>query len=198
MAIVDFASTDDSELENEKGIPLQSVFKEFGIRSEANKLNFSHLGNDTLQTICRDLTKMTLLTLYMDYRLEKAIGSMAWLRDSPIIDKDFMTGSFFKTNLGDFKKAYFDWLNEMTRKTRVFQPFNLTEDLTQLIVGIELKKSLNPFAGKTDFPALDDVLNKFCNGKIFGSVEEKFLKAIGSGSDTFLNEKFINLFKNLN
>jgi hypothetical protein len=198
MAIVDFAATEDSELENEKGLPLQSVFKEFGIRSEANRLDFSHLGIETLQTICRDLTKMTLLNLYMDYRLDNAIGNMAWLKESPIIDKGFMSGSFFKTNLGDFKKAYFDWLNEMTRNTRGFQPFNLTGDLAQLIVGVELKKSLNPFASKTDFPALDEALNKFCKGKIFGSVEEKFLKAIGSGSDTFLNEKFTNLFKNLN
>jgi hypothetical protein len=197
MAIVDFAATPDNELENDNGVPIESIYKEFGIRSEANLLHFSHLANETLKTICRDLTKMTLLNLYIEHRLDDAIGSMAWLKESPIIDKGFTGGTFCRTNLGDFKKAYFDWLNEMARNTRGFQPFKLTADLAQLITGFEPKKSLNPFAGKTDFPALDEALNEFCKGKPFGSPEDKFLKAISNGSDSFLNKKFADLFKNL-
>ncbi|WP_394991631.1 hypothetical protein [Emticicia sp.] len=200
MAIVDFAATDNSDLENEKGLPLQSVYKEFGIRSEANKLDFSHLGNDTLQVICRDLTKMTLLNLYMEYHLGNVVGTtLPWLsEDNKIIDRGFMSGLFYKTHLGDFKRSYFEWLNEMARNTRGFQPFNLTADLAQLIVGVELKKSWNPLADKNYFRALDESLNSFCIRKHFSSVEDKFFKAFGSGSDTFLNEKFSNLFKNLN
>jgi hypothetical protein len=200
LAIVDFAATPDTELENDGGIPTETVYKEFGIRTDENTLHFAHLGADTLKVICRDLSKMTLLNLYTQYRLEEIVGSnMAWLKDSPAIDKGFTGGPFYKTLLGDFKKAYFEWLNEMAKNKRGFQPFQLTSDLAQLITtdGLKPKRSLNPFASKTDFPALDEALNKFCKGQQFSSAEDKFLKALGSGSDAFLNDKFPDLFKNL-
>ena len=200
LAIVDFAATSDEELKNYDGIPLETTYKEFGIREENEKLIFSHLDNSTLKIIGRALSKMTLLTLYTQYRLESVVGgNMAWLKESPMIDKGFTEGLFYKTFLGDFKKDYFDWLNEMAKNKRGFEPFKLTHDLAQLITtdGLKPKRSLNPFASKTDFPALDEALNKFCKGQQFSSAEDKFLKAIGSGSDAFLNDKFADLFKNL-
>ena len=197
MAIVDFAATPDSELQTQNGVPIESVYREFGVAKDENKLDFAHLGNDTLKTICRDLTKMTLLNLYIQYNLENAIGNMAWIKEKPIIDKNFTNSTFYRTNLGDFKKAYFDWLNEMAKNTRGFEPFRLTSDLAQFIVGYEPKKSLNPFASKTDFPALDEALNEYCKSKPFSSVEDKFLQALAKGSDIFLNKKFSSLFNNL-
>ena len=199
MAIVDFAAASDGELENYEGIPVQPVYKEFGLRNDENKLNFSHLSNDTLQTICRDLTKMTLLNLYLEHHLGNVIGTpLPWLsEDNKVIDKSFTNGLFLKIHLGDFKKEYFNWLNEMERNTRGFQPFNLTADLAQLIVGVTLKKSWNPIADKNYFRVLDEALNKFCKGQQFSSAEDKLLKAMGNGSDAFLKDKFPDLFKNL-
>ena len=140
---------------------------------------------------------MTLLNLYIQYNLENTIGNMAWIKEKPIIDKNFTSSTFYRTNLGDFKKAYFDWLNEMAKNTRGFEPFRLTADLAQFIVGFEPKKSLNPFASKTDFPALDEALNEYCKSKPFSSAEDKFLQAMAKGSDIFLNKKFSGLFNNL-
>lgn len=200
MAIVDFAAASDGELENYNGIPLETTYKEFGIREGNHQLNFSHLGNDTLRVICRALSKMTLLNLYTQYRLDNVVGTnMAWLKESPMLDKGFIGGTFYKTYLGDFKKAYFEWLDEMAKTKRGFEPFKLTDDLAQLIVsdGLKPKRSLNPFASKTDFVALDGALNTFCKGQQFSSAEDKLLKAMGNGSDAFLNDKFPDLFKNL-
>ena len=195
MAIVDFAATEDHELENEDYLPITPIYNEFGIRNGHEKLSFADLDSKTLKVICRHLSKMTLLNLYIEYRINKSVGQVSWLKDSPRIDNSFLGGSFFKTYLGDFKKAYFEWLEEMARNKRSFEPFRLQEDLSQAIVGFVPKKGL--FGGKPDFSHLDDILSTYCHRKNFTSASDKFIMAFSNGADKFLTEKFPELYNNL-
>lgn len=198
MAIVDFAAVPDAELENNNGLPNETVFKEFGIAADTNKLNFSHLDTTTRQLIARKLTKFTLMCLYMEHQLENSIGSTRpWLKENKVIDKGFLKGTFYQTYLQNFKKGFMEWLNEMSRNTRGFQPFVLSSDLEQLIIDVEAKKSWNPFAKKTNFDTFDDELNTATKGKTYKSVEDAFLKPMEAGSDAFIDDRFAESFKNL-
>lgn len=198
MAIVDFAAVPDSELENNNGLPTETVFKEFGIANDANRLSFSQLDTDTRRLIARKLTKFTLMCLYMEHRLESQVGGTTpWLKQSKVIDKGFLKGTFYNTYLQEFTDGFIEWLTEMARNTRSFQPFVLSPDLEQLIVDVEAKKSWNPFAKKTDFETFEEFLNKATDKKTYKSVEDAFVKPMEAGADEFISQRFAESFKNM-
>jgi hypothetical protein len=211
LAIADFANLADADLDTENGKPVGPVFSEFGIRKNVETLAMADLGEETRTTLARPLTKMALLSSYISHQMREASGSMAWTKEAPAIDSSFLGGSFYKTYLGDFSRAFTVWLGEMSRNKRGFAPFALEgntkagenpalqnvvvgRDLAHLLAGYSPKGGF--FAGKTDFNALENLLNKLTKGKTYPSPADKLMQAFGSSSDAFLSEKFPDLFKN--
>lgn len=195
LAIIDFADTPDNELVTYDGKPTQNYFKEFGIRNDNKSLSFSDLNQKTLNMMTKQLSKMTILALYLEYHISSSLH-LPWLTgEEPKIDRPFLSGTFFDTNLSDFRKAYRDWLEEMGRNERSFKPFALNNELSQFLIGYVPKKGW--FSSKVDFTSLDSFLNKASHKKTFNNGAEKLLKVLNKGSDNFLVESFPDLFKHL-
>jgi hypothetical protein len=197
MAIVDFASIAESDLVTSNGLPSETIYKEFGLENDEHKLLFSDLSIETQALIARKLSKLTLLLIYIKYSLnEKDRLDLTWLQDIGFTPS-FLSSNFYSLHLQSFMNDYANWLNEMNSNTRSFQPFNISTELENFIVGINAKRT-SLISRLRNQPAnmngLYNSLNKVSYTK--GNIEDKFLTIIERGADLFLDKYFDDYFKN--
>lgn len=205
LAIVDFANLSDNELvTDDMGKPVGPVYAEFGLHNDVETVTFNDLGQGTLATIARPLSRMALFSMYLTNNLRRAAGVATWTKDAPVIDSSFMTGQFVRVNLNDFNTAFRDWLREMATNRRSFKPFGtdssngLISDPAQALAGYKPKSGFLGIGGKTDFLTMDEELNAYTKkDKQIGSAEEKLLRSMTRGLDKFLSNRFPDLFNSL-
>jgi hypothetical protein len=127
---------------------------------------------------------------------EKDRLDLTWLQDIGFTPS-FLSSNFYSLHLQSFMNDYANWLNEMKSNTRSFQPFNISTELENFIVGINAKRT-SLISRLRNQPAnmngLYNSLNKVSYTK--GNIEDKFLTIIERGADLFLDKYFDDYFKN--
>lgn len=187
LSIHDFMQYEDADLS-------KSCFREFGIRSDANKLHFQDLGVLTQNILKKHLTQYYYFIQYINTHLDADIRANApYTTNTQIFDAAFLTTPFFTSKLKDINTAFLVWLREMEGNNRAFAPFNLdTNDFAAMIVDIETKKG---FLGKKTVTSADykDALNtavKKLPKDDLGSKERKLISLFAAATDALLKDKF--------
>ncbi|PWK28231.1 hypothetical protein LV89_01012 [Arcicella aurantiaca] len=198
LSIVDFMNTPDAMLQVNLGQPTNPTFSEFAIKNDTDPIKMTDISAATNRIISLPLSKMTFMKKYMDAQISKSLGNVSWSKSAPTIDKDFTTGSFYKT-LESFLNSYKEWLIEMGRNQRAFQPFLLgNESLADTINQVKPSASSGLksfFTPDVDFNSFDEFLTKENKKEVsFVNAEVKFLSLFNKGTQQLLKERFFNLF----
>ena len=198
LSIVDFMNTPNAMLKVKNGIPTTPIFNEFAIKNDIDPIKMTDISAETKQIIGLPLSKMAFMKRYMDVQISKSLGEVTWSKFEPMIDKDFITGSFYKT-LESFLNSYKEWLIEMGRNQRAFQPFLLeNESLADTINQVKPSASSGLksfFTPSVDFDTYDHFLTKENKTSgTFVSAEVKFLSLFNKGTQQLLKERFSHLF----
>jgi len=188
LAIVDFAV--QSGLQTREGVPANTVYKEFGIREEAEQIIFGTLEGSTNSKIKKPLTAFTLFCKYLNEQIGAAKGKQPWSIDHKF-DDNFLNSPFFQTELSDIKTAYMTWLTEMANNYRSFSPYDLRvkkDDLYSMIKG-ETPAKVASF--KSNYALFDEKLNtKQSKVKRDASKEHIFLELFYLAIDELVKSKF--------
>lgn len=193
LSIVDFMATPNGSLEVSNGKPTNPVYKEFGIEQDGISLQLGNLAGATKQVISLPLSKMALLSTYLNQRMKSAAGTVQWSKASPPLSTSFLNSQFF-TSIKNFDAGFRQWLSEMRQNKRSFEPFLLdAANLGHTVRGFEPRKK-GIFGGESDVKLdivddLDQTLNKTAEGKAYISEADKFIQLFSEGTDTFIREK---------
>jgi len=189
LSVLDFMEIPSDDLQTQNGRPLNSTFKEYGIKEDKQAIYFEHLGDGSNSMLSKSLTQLTLLKKYIDEKFDSSIEKQTWSTDNPAIDKSFKSGQFFNSNLRGFLSQYLDWLKEMESNSRAFSPFNLNADLFKLINGRDAKKEMFGFK-KFNFDSFDMELNKVVKRASYSSAEQKILNLFFQATSTIVSDKY--------
>lgn len=190
LSIVDFMELPDDLLLTNEGKATRPIYREFGIKEDADSLNFTKLGNKTQDTLTKPLAQYMLFYRFLKDRLDKEIGKGRPFaeRKSPKLDSSFTSSAFFRNYLQDFNQTFEDWLNELARNKRAFAPFNMDAPLEDLIRDIKPKGGF--FSKKVDYNYFIDRLNAVEKGKSFPSAERKFIALFHEATNEVLTKKY--------
>lgn len=188
LAIVDFAGL--SGLSTTNGNPANTVYKEFGIKTEAKEIAFNDLDSETNLNIKKPLTTFTLFCKYLKEQIPYSYKSQPWAKDHKF-DDNFLNSPFYKSELKDLREAYLQWLAEMAKNVRAFKPFDLREkksDVFSLITGEQPAKIRSL---KSNYALFDNYLNTK-QGKLHtdGSPEQIFVELFYHAIDELVKSKF--------
>ena len=156
MAILDFAATDSSVMED------KARHFEYGLDSklDANtKITFKDLGPKTKALIEKRLTQFELFNRYLTNETVENFMHQPWSIDNQL-DLNFYSSDFFDS-VKRVHGAFYEWLKEMDKNRRSFKPFD--EDkvklLYALVSGIEPRRYRGHWF-KRNYALFDDILNK--------------------------------------
>lgn len=182
LAILDFVNPINSgtnfQRDNNNKITA-TTYKEFGIKTAAQELNFDHLADVTNNLIVNPLTRFLLFTKYMGYGAHiKSINgietpTVEHLKDRDVFskeskhqpyaykrfDNDFRNSSFMKT-LENIQLDYTKWFLEMEEQSHKFSPFNLYTDYASHFTNGNLTITNKNKSLDKGWSKVDDVLNK--------------------------------------
>lgn len=133
LSIFDFMQTPDSDLKQ------NTLFKEYAIQKDHEKLDFSDLGKKNNDLIAKLLSTFKLFELFRK-DIEGQVGATFTVNNQ--LDEDFFCGSFYN-NLNLFFEDHFNpWLLELSRNTRGFIPFDkaTSSDLSNFLTGKQIPK----------------------------------------------------------
>ena len=150
LAIVDFMSLDDVDLNVINGRATNPLYFEFGLGKTTSDIKFNDLAKRTFDIIAKPLTQFALFRSFMDnnYDSQSKIKGNAWASNgNNKLNQEGLEGRF-RDSLSLFNKHFVSWINEMKYSTVSFNALDVTKsdsDLYQLIVDATEKKS---FIGK--------------------------------------------------
>ena len=150
LAIVDFMSLDDVDLNINNGRATNPLYFEFGLNRSTSDIKFKDLASKTFRIIAKPLTQYALFRSFMDnhYDNQSKIKGNAWASNgNNKLNQESLEGRF-RDSLGLFNKHFVSWINEMQHSTVSFNALDMSKsdsELYQLIVGEPEKKS---FIGK--------------------------------------------------
>jgi len=188
LSVIDFLEIPDEELNTEDGVPVNPVYKEFGIRVDSPIVQFGNLEDRTEEIIAKRLSQFSVFQKYMKEQLKLSLGRQRWSLDEPAIPKQFTDDTFYRSHLTEFMNAYVEWLTEMQQNRRGFGPFSLESPLNAFIMGRDVNSKW--FSGKVDMSDFDDALSKTVRGKTYQSPEQKMIRLFFNGSEELLKSKF--------
>ncbi|GAA3946905.1 hypothetical protein [Hymenobacter algoricola] len=144
LSVVDFMQYSDAELRN--GAP---HFHEYGLGTDTQDLNFSHLPDESRELIAKHLTQLLYFSRYHKQHLptDKApyhdnLNLTHALRNEPIFKElnNFLHSPEYGVD---------EWLKELSQNRRAFRPFDLTtDDFNAMIAGKPVEKKWNDFFNK--------------------------------------------------
>lgn len=178
LAIIDF--TKINGLATIEGIPQNTIYKEFAIKSEAKEISFNDLDSETNTIIKKPLTSFMLFSKYINEQIYKS-KSQPYAKIHGF-DDNFLSLPFFNSELKDLCSAYLKWINEMSNNVRSFKPFELQLDNNLWIIKGEKPKT-NFFGTESSFTysdfdhTLNDIQNKIKKSNKEQSFIELFYKA---------------------
>lgn len=189
LSVIDFMKMDDDALQTENGRAVNPKHREFGIHDDIETLSFNSLGDKTQKLLKRPLTQYLYFTRYLRDELQTAIntGQPFVKETAPKIDNAFTTSYFYQSVLSNFNKAYEEWLTEMARNQRRFQPFNLSTKLIQEML-YDIKTKRRKFIGgerKIDYYDFNDKLNYSAKSS-FSSTEIKLFEGFYKATNDLL------------
>jgi hypothetical protein len=188
LAIVDFAGL--TGLSSQNGKPQNTIYKEFGIKTEAKEIDFRDLDGKTIATVKKPLTAFTLFCKYLQEQIWDSYRDQPYAKDRKF-DENFLNS---QSELSDFKAAYLQWLSEMSKNVRAFKPYDLREkkdDVFSLITG---EKPVKVASLKSDYALFDHYLNtQHKKIKTAGTPEQVFIELFYNAIDELIKSKFPKL-----
>jgi hypothetical protein len=194
LAIVDFAAIPDDELitglVNDRGVPKNTVYKEFGIKNEdpGEEIIFSDLSLHTQLTLKKPMTQFALFCKYQKEQIEASLRQ-PWARDHGY-DGNFLRTPFYQA-VTSTVDAYWKWLTEMNGNRRAFAPICLEKgQIHSLIKGA---KPATTLWGRVDYANFDGALNDR-QGHLAqdASIEHRFIELFNKATAR-LTEKYYNI-----
>jgi hypothetical protein len=189
MAVIDFMNMSQEDLATYNARPASSVYKEYAIKEDVQKISVNQLSDKSCAVIGRGLTQFTLVKKYIDTHLQQAIEKQAWSIGDPVIDNKFKSSQFFSSNLIGFFKQYSDWLAELQGNSRSFEPFNINGELPVLVHGRVAPKT-NFGITKFSYDGFDKELNTLDRKQAYNSPEQKFIKLFFEATSNLAQEKY--------
>jgi hypothetical protein len=207
MAIVDFSNTDISTIGTNQGKPENPVYKEFGIKENAEQINFNHLTNDTLKLIRSNITQYFYFNIFLKDELQSKLKHPYATAYTNKFDSNFIDQSFYKT-LAEFNKSFRIWLGELQRNKVSFAPFNIelekstneeitdikitTSSIFSLVNGVREKKSWKdyiPGLAKNNYELFVANLNKAAEKVGNTTTNKRFMGVFSKASQTVVSQK---------
>ncbi|MCL1938559.1 MAG: hypothetical protein FWF52_09225 [Candidatus Azobacteroides sp.] len=198
LAIIDFAkepaSNFKTEIRNDKVVVEGTIYREFGIKYDAERIIFNSLHDRTNRTIKEPLTQFLLFCKYLDERMVKSYSRQPWAIDHKINDA-FVRSSYFSSDLAGVKSAYIEWLEEMADNIRSFAPLDYKtpeNDLyNNLILNERPRKSILGII-KENYDLFDDYLNGLQSNIASSNTKELhyFLELFSQGTKKLIKKKF--------
>ncbi len=207
MAIVDFANTDVNNIRTNEGKAENPVYKEFGIKENAELITFNHLTDATLNLMKKNITEYFYFNIFLKEKLQSELNNPYASAYSNKIDRNFIDQPFYKT-LADFNKSFRIWLGELQRNKVSFAPFNIeletstnqeitdiritTSSIFSLVNGVREKKSWKdyiPGLAKNNYELFVASLNKAAEKVGNTTTNKRFMGVFSKASQTVVNQK---------
>ncbi|MEO0340068.1 MAG: hypothetical protein AAF242_12735 [Bacteroidota bacterium] len=191
MAIVDFMDTKDEKLSTSKAEAQFPVYKEYGLNGDVKDVTFSQLGRKTSERIFQPMTQYAYAHYFISRNLSSFPTNQPWTKG---FENSFLSNEFFGQDLKQFNQRFEEWLAEMEKNERGFNPYNLEVNgdlLHTLVEGIQQKKKRRGLFKKEDWD-LDD-FNGYLNAAATEvgerPINEKFMSLFYQATQTIFNER---------
>lgn len=146
LAIIDFMSLTDAELNVSNSKATNPLYFEFGLRKESTSINFNDLAKATYDLIAKPLTQYAVFRSFMDNHYEELSTKRgeAWASNgSNKLNKDALN-SRYRDSIRVFNYHFKEWIEEMQNSNVAFNALFVNKsdkDIYQLVVGIPEKKN---------------------------------------------------------
>ncbi|MGK7395281.1 MAG: hypothetical protein ACNS62_11960 [Candidatus Cyclobacteriaceae bacterium M3_2C_046] len=188
LSIIDFLEIPDRQLQCVNGAAVSPVYKEFGIKNNAEVVKFSDFEDRTERQLSLALSQFTLFKKFIDEDLRSAIEKQSWSNDEPSIDARFLDSPFFRSYLMEFMEMYDEWLVELETNRRSFAPFNRKSSVHSFVKDVQVRSGM--FSKNVDFTYLNGKLSKISKGKKYPSANHKFIHLFYETTRDVLTNKF--------
>lgn len=154
IAIIDFMSLTDSELNVSNATATNPLYFEFGLKNESSNIRFNDFAKRTYDLIAKPLTQYALFRSFFDNHYEELAEKRgeAWASNgNNKLNKEGLSSRYIES-INSFNNHFKEWLIEMQTSNISFNAIDVTKsgkDIYQLIVGASLKKNFlgNIFKG---------------------------------------------------
>ena len=190
LAVLDFVNPENESknIHRSKDNDIErTTYKEFGIKTEDSEINFSNLADETKKLLVNPLTRFLLFRNYMTQVFEKEN------KHQPYAHKRF-SGDFRKTNavqkLEAVQAQFFEWLQEMEKQSRKFNPFDLTSSSAFDFIKGDLNLGKSKDFRYKNWSKVDNELN-YQIGKTDKAmeIEKKFVELFFRATEELINYK---------
>lgn len=137
LSVLHFASRGDDDLQP----PMRAY--EYGLDRDTGNVDLTAFAAETRGHIGAPLLKFHLLSLFLDRKMKECVGR-GFTKDTPVINRDFLSSDPYRTLTQSFFPAYWDWLEEMEGNHRHVNLFDLDNagKLERVVCGIEPRKGV--------------------------------------------------------
>lgn len=163
LAPLDFLSIPDADLPQGR----TEAF-EYGLEKDTSNVTLTVLGPRTRNLLVRPLLKLHLLSLFLDNKFPECVGR-GFTKDTPEINRDFLSTDFYRTLTRRFLSLYWDWLEEMDANHRHVTFFDLDNALRleDMVKDVESRRGVfgpKHFTHDEIFSRINSVSKRF-NGR---------------------------------
>jgi len=190
LAVIDFMGLPDAQLVTVNGKAENPLYREFAIRNSQEKLTFSHLTDETERKLIAPLSKLFLTYEYLsDKRTISNMNSKEpWTDATPAFDAQFMNSIFYRSHFIEFRNHFMQWLQELARNRRGFEPF-VFDNIENPIVGRPPKKSILRM-WSFSYDQFTGALNTESKNTQYQSPESKILGLFNAATSDILSSYF--------
>ncbi len=195
LSIFDFMDNKKLKTEqvNDKPKAINPEYKEYGLKEDTEKINFTHLGAKTSELIKRNLTQYMLFLNYLKNHKDEALKNESqWTIVGDIkLNKSFFDDTFYSDKIDKFNVFFRQWLVEMSKNKRSFSPFNFEVDsknVFKIVNGIDEKKDTY-FTKYKNYNLFDNRLSTSADKVGDMPVEQKFISIFFTATNELINEK---------
>lgn len=167
---------------------------EYGLEKDSSNVTLPLLGAQTRALMVRPLLKLHLLSLFLDNKFNEVIGR-GFTKDTPVINRDFLSSDFFRTLSQRFLSQYWDWLEEMDTNHRHVTFFDLDNAmrLEEIVNGVETRRGIfgqKHFTHDDIFAEINRVSKQY-NGKFTsGQLPLKLMKLFDLAAENLIKTKY--------
>lgn len=149
LAIKDFMSYTDEELELKNGKPVTPKYMEYGLHQESSKIRFSDMDKESKDEVCKPLTQYCLFKNYFEHHFEE-FREDAWAKNGKNKLQASSLDHSWLERVREFNHHFHDWLGEMSSSQVSFHPLNTGSkgrDILNLVVNNPEKKGFLSLSG---------------------------------------------------
>ena len=180
LAILNFANNPIGE---------GNTVKEFGIENNSKSIVFNDLNDITKATLFKPLTQYYLFHLYTKKKLR---GNLDMKFAAHLNLNSIFLNSDFYTKFRSFNDSYWEWLVQMKKNERAFDPFTLEENndsVLESVRGINLKNG-GYIIGSSNYERFTEKLNRTVKSiNNAANIESRFFENFYLATETLVKEK---------